>query len=91
VIWIVERMAHTWGEGASWRLDAGEHPHEAHHLKLDTSKARNRLSWRPKWTLDTALYNVTQWHRAWHGKRDMQQVCLEQIEQYISGISEERV
>jgi CDP-glucose 4,6-dehydratase len=90
VIWIVERMAHTWGAGASWRLDAGEHPHEAHHLKLDTSKARNRLSWRPRWTLDTALYNVTQWHRAWIGKREMQQVCLEQIQQYNGGISEER-
>jgi CDP-glucose 4,6-dehydratase len=91
VIWLVERMAHTWGQGASWRLDAEKHPHEAHYLKLDTSKARSRLGWRPIWSLDTALYNVTQWHRAWHEKRDMQQVCLEQIQQYNSGISEERV
>jgi CDP-glucose 4,6-dehydratase len=87
--WIVERMVESWGSGATWRLDAGEHPHEAHYLKLDISKARQRLGWRPRWKLDTALAKITQWHRAWLAQQDMQQICHGQISQYMNSIDKE--
>jgi len=89
VIWIVERMVKAWGGGTSWELDAANHPHEAHYLKLDIAKARHRLAWRPRWNLDTALSKVILWQQAWHGKQDMQQVCLEQIRQYMNTIDKE--
>jgi len=89
VLWIVERMAKTWGQGASWQLDSSEHPHEAHYLKLDISKARHRLAWQPRWNLDTALANITHWHHAWRAQQDMRQVCLEQITQYTNSIDKE--
>ncbi len=53
VQWIVERLTQQWGEGASWQLDDGDHPHEAHYLKLDCSKAKMRLDWQPRWHLRT--------------------------------------
>ena len=31
-----------------WEVDPGPHPHEAHWLKLDSSKARARLGWTPR-------------------------------------------
>jgi len=43
VEWIVNELAHLWGQGATWQMDEGEHPHEATYLKLDISKARSRL------------------------------------------------
>jgi CDP-glucose 4,6-dehydratase len=89
VSWIVERLVCAWGDGASWRLDQEKHPHEAHYLKLDTSRARNLLGWRPRWNLDTALSNIVLWHRAWHADQDMRQICNEQIEQYMSSIDKE--
>jgi CDP-glucose 4,6-dehydratase len=89
VMWIVERMAAVWGEGAGWRLDLGEHPHEAHYLKLDISKARHRLGWQPRWNLDTALSKITQWHRAWRAQQDMRQACQEQITQYTNSTRKE--
>ena len=89
VLWIVEQMARAWGEGARWQLDSGEHPHEAHYLKLDISKARHRLGWQPRWNLNTALANITHWHRAWRAQQDMRQVCLEQITQYTNQIDKE--
>jgi CDP-glucose 4,6-dehydratase len=82
VQWVVELLAAQWGAGASWRQDAGSHPHEAHDLKLDISKARTRLGWRPRWNLQEALERVSGWHRAWLGGADARQLCLEQIEQY---------
>ena len=45
VEWIVKELAQRWGQGASWQVDDGEHPHEAHYLKLDISKTAQRLPW----------------------------------------------
>ena len=82
VQWIVERMCAAWGDGAKWALQPGDHPHEAHYLKLDISKARQRLNWTPRWSLDTALARIIDWHQAWRSGADMRAMCLTQISQY---------
>ena len=82
VQWIVEELVSDWGHGASWQLDAGDHPHEAHYLKLDISKAKAYLAWQPRWDLGMALKQVTTWHQAWLAKQDMRAMCLEQIALY---------
>jgi CDP-glucose 4,6-dehydratase len=82
VQWIVEQLALSWGKGANWHQDPGQHPHEANYLKLDISKAKARLGWRPCWDLQTALQNITHWHRAWLSQEDMKKRCLDQILQY---------
>lgn len=84
VQWIVEHLCNTWGQGASWQLQAGDHPHEATYLKLDISKAKQRLQWTPLWSLETALSQISEWHQAWLGGQDMRAVCLNQINQYQS-------
>ena len=82
VDWILDKLTNTWGEGASWQLDNGEHPHEAHYLKLDCSKAKSRLQWHPKWSLATAIEEICVWHKAHAAGADMQAMCLKQIKQY---------
>lgn len=86
VQWIVERMVEAWGQDASWRQEAGEHPHEAHYLKLDISKAGHQLAWQPRWNLQTALLEILHWHRAWLTNADMHKLCLSQIQQYTNSI-----
>jgi CDP-glucose 4,6-dehydratase len=83
VRWIVERMIAVWGDGASWRLDGRDHPHEAGHLKLDIAKAGARLDWSPRWSLSVALDKIVTWHRAWMAGSDMRTICLEQISDYL--------
>lgn len=82
VQWIVEQLTQHWGEGASWQLDGGDHPHEAHYLKLDCSKAKMRLHWQPRWHLGYALDMIVTWQRAWLANQDMRSFTLLQIEQY---------
>lgn len=82
--WIMDRMAHKWGGGASYKIDSDNHPHEANYLKLDISKARHQLSWSPKWDLDNALDKTVEWHLAWLAKEDVGALCNKQISQYIS-------
>jgi CDP-glucose 4,6-dehydratase len=84
VRWIVEHLCNRWGRDASWNLQPGEHPHEATLLKLDVSKARQRLQWSPRLTLENALNYVIEWHQAWLEGQDMRTICLKQINQYTS-------
>ncbi len=82
VAWIVDRLTQSWGEGASWAEDNGDHPHEAHYLKLDCSKAKMRLNWRPRWPLDETLALIVDWHRAHQRGENMRDVSLAQIQRY---------
>jgi CDP-glucose 4,6-dehydratase len=85
VQWIVDRLTEAWGEGASWVLDDGNHPHEAHYLKLDCSKARSRLNWQPRWHLEEALKAIVDWQRAHQAGQEMRMVTLQQISAYNAG------
>lgn len=82
VSWVVEYLCNAWGNDTSWAQQPGNHPHEAGFLKLDISKARQRLDWNPYWPIETALDHVMDWHRAWLEGKDMKQECLKQIELY---------
>ncbi|MEH3158268.1 MAG: CDP-glucose 4,6-dehydratase [Sphingomonas taxi] len=82
VQWIVEQMCEAWGQDAAWTLQPGDHPHEAAYLKLDISKAWQRLHWAPRWSLSVALSRIMEWHRAWLADADMRAVSLEQISGY---------
>jgi CDP-glucose 4,6-dehydratase len=82
VQWIVELLAQQWGDGASWLLDDGEHPHEAHYLRLDCAKAKMHLGWQPRLHLSQTLEMILAWQRAWLTKQNMRSFTLKQIEQY---------
>jgi CDP-glucose 4,6-dehydratase len=89
VQWIVEQLTQQWGEGANWNLDGSTHPHEAHYLKLDCSKARASLGWRPRWRLGEALQAIVTWHKAQGALKsgqDMRALCLQQINVYSAAI-----
>lgn len=94
VSWIVERMRNAWGGGAGEALaDTGPRPHEAGLLRLDCSKARGALGWRPALTLEQALGWIVAWHKAVGTGKDARLVTQAQIADYIaaSGITPGRV
>ena len=82
VAWLVAKLVEQWGANAGWELDDRRHPHEAHYLRVDSSKAHGRLGWLPRWDLDTALGTIVQWHKAHHNGADMKAVVLDQIHAY---------
>ncbi len=90
VQWIVERMTQLWGQGARWERDANPHPHEAHYLKLDASKAKMRLGWQPHLDLPTTLDWVVEWYRDQAAGADARALTLEQIARYQHKIEEAR-
>jgi CDP-glucose 4,6-dehydratase len=82
VSWIADRLAQLWGGHASWTHDTGIHPHEAHYLKLDASKARAYLDWHPLLPLHEALDWIVEWYRAFQAREDLRHVVQMQIERY---------
>ena len=84
VEWIVQRFCAKWGEDASYERATGEHPHEAHYLKLDCSKARAELGWRPKWGLERAIDSIVEWTRACRDGKDLREICLRQLGEYVT-------
>ncbi len=81
VHWIVAQMATRWN-GATWRIDNREHPHEADHLKLDISKVRSRLNWQPLLGLDDALNLTLDWVDRYRNGADAREITLDQLENY---------
>jgi CDP-glucose 4,6-dehydratase len=77
---ILDRLAAAWPGGIDSSIDDGPHPHEARYLKLDSSRARGRLGWRPAVGLDAALESIAAWHVALRDGADMRDVTLAQID-----------
>jgi len=82
VSWIADTLVQSWGDGASWTQDSGAHPHEAHALKLDVSKAKVCLGWHPALPLKSALEWIVEWYRAFKAGADLGRLTRSQIEQY---------
>jgi CDP-glucose 4,6-dehydratase len=80
---VASATAALWGEGASviHAPSAGD-PHETAVLRLDSTRARTELGWRPHWSVNEALARTVSWHRAWMKHSDMAAASLQQIADY---------
>jgi CDP-glucose 4,6-dehydratase len=63
VEWLADAAAAQFGSGASWRVDSDVHPPEARVLRLDSSKARDRLDWCARLDLTTAIDWSVEWYQ----------------------------
>jgi CDP-glucose 4,6-dehydratase len=85
VSWIADRISQLWGNSADWTLDTSvHHPHEAHYLYLDTTKAMTELGYQPHWKLELALSSIVDWYRSFAAGKDAAALTLEQIAQFQS-------
>ena len=79
---IATKLAHLWGNGASWKCDSAPGVHEAHFLRLDASKARVEIGWQPILGIEVALEWTMAWYSAWKRSADMRKETLSQIALY---------
>jgi CDP-glucose 4,6-dehydratase len=79
---LVQAFSARWGGRPGWRLDAGEHPHEASLLTLDATRARAILGWRPLLSFDEAVSWTADWYRAFWNGDDVGAVTRAQIDEF---------
>jgi CDP-glucose 4,6-dehydratase len=81
--WVVEQLCEQI-PGARWETEGAKQPHEAGLLKLDSSKAKAKLGWAPRWNLEAALNKTIEWHQAWRNREDMAVITTQQIQAYAN-------
>ena len=87
---LAEFFCKAWGEGAEWESRETEGPHEAARLKLDCSRIRSRIGWKPRFTISEAINETVEWYRAYEACRNsddradaMTELMKKQIRKYM--------
>lgn len=81
---LVELFCKNWGEGAVWENIAEINaPHEANFLKLDCSKIKNTLGWKPKWNIQECMEKVCQFSKVWLSGGDILTEMDKEIEDFF--------
>ena len=88
-VWDVVEIARQvyGGGGVSYEEEVGG-PHEAGFLALETAKTRAVLGLQPRWGLAEAVTRTMRWYRSLHDGKDARQLCLADIDGYVSGASQ---
>lgn len=90
---VVSRIIDCWGSGSFEVFHEDNAPKEAQLLRLDSSKAKLELGWKPIWGFDQTITETVSWYKSWKNDDDMLDVSLAQIHKYLaeSGICENKV
>lgn len=85
---VAERSAKLWGEGARVEIAKANFQKETETLRLDATRAREDLGWRPRWSADQALRRTLDWYRTWYtdsnGSGQIRALTLAQIDDYAA-------
>lgn len=81
---LVDIFCKAWGGGASWKnVSEASAPHEANFLKLDCSKIKSSLKWKPRWHIGDAVEKTVEWSKIYLADGDVNCVMEKQIREYM--------
>lgn len=60
---VATDFASAWGPEAQVKIEKDDSIPETSILRLDSTKARSQLGWKPVWSLDTALIETATWYK----------------------------
>lgn len=83
VSWVVNYLSQKI-PNVQWEINKAKQPHEARLLLLDSSKARSKINWKYRWSLEVALDKIIEWHLAWKEKKPMAEISISQIKSYYN-------
>ena len=70
-------------EKTGWKNVSDGGPHEASFLKLDSSKVREKLNWKPRWSVDEALDKIIEWTDVYLSGGDVLSAASKQIDDFL--------
>ncbi len=84
--WIAQTMLDLWGGSTTVQMDNTQHAHEAGLLSLDSSKARAKLGWQPRLSVQEAVAWTVAGYKSMAASETgpARAMCLEQIDRYLS-------
>ena len=79
---LVEAAIRSWGSGAWKDISDPTQVHEAGLLKLDITRARTELQWKPTWNAEQAIQHTVNWYKQPEGNRA--EYTFQQIKAYFA-------
>ena len=73
----------TWGNGLTWQAQCQNGPHEANFLKLDCSRIKEKIGWKPVWQIEEAIKKTVQWEKEYLKGESMRLLMQKQILEYL--------
>lgn len=84
---VTQIICDFWQDGFLPNIIRDDSLHEAKLLALDSTKARMRLGWSPRWGIEEALRKTVEWYKAFYEERRsvaaIRRMTLGQIEEYF--------
>lgn len=81
---LVDLFCKCWGNGAKWENHSKVNdPHEANFLRLDCSKIRSVLGWKPKWSIEKSMEMICRFGKVWQSGGDIPAEMDSEIESYF--------
>lgn len=65
VLELVKEAKLNWNI-VNYEIDKNEHPHEAHFLMLDSTKAEKLLKWKSVWNFKTTVSQTISWYKTYY-------------------------
>jgi CDP-glucose 4,6-dehydratase len=85
---LIDGIQQVWSRVRFTTAGSEEPLHEMKFLKLDSSKARAMLKWRPVWTSGEGIEKTVRWYRSFYEKETV--VTFDQIAEYFEMLRESR-
>lgn len=73
------------GNEITWENVYDGGPHEANFLKLDCSKLKSTLGWKPTWNVETAMEKIVEWSQEYLTGGNILKCMDKQIQDFLSG------
>lgn len=72
-------------ETIAWKtMEQVNEPHEANYLKLDCSKIKRKLKWRPRWNMKEVMEKIVEWTICYANGKDVEKCMEKQILEFIN-------
>lgn len=79
---ILKQLILIWGAGNYEIRHLDNDPHESALLRLDSSKAKALLKWRPLWSVDQTIDSICRWYKAFYDGEDIRNFTINEINFY---------
>ncbi len=81
---LVDLFCKYWGNEAKWENRAeSDAPHEANFLKLDCSKIKSALGWRPRWNIEKCMEMTCRFSKVWLSGGDISTEMDKEIKEFL--------
>lgn len=74
----------AWGNGLRWTAHSDGGPPESICLKIDSTRIRDRLGWRPRWSVETSVAQTVSWTRCWLAGGNVNDCTNQQVQAFLA-------